>query len=119
MNNDRVQAYANAMLAVARAEGNADEVADEMFRFARALDGSDELRMALADRPVAVRSVVGGLGDHLRRLVETGIDHFVAGVCQSSGHDLRSPVVPIETGLGDENSYFAGTFTHGEPSLIS
>lgn len=50
MNNERVQAYASAMLAVARAEGNADEVSDELFRFARALDGSDELRMALSDQ---------------------------------------------------------------------
>lgn len=45
---DRVRAYAEAMLAVARAEGST--VDDELFRFARALEGSDELREALADR---------------------------------------------------------------------
>ena len=32
----RVEGYAAAMLAVARAEGNVDEVADEVFRFSRA-----------------------------------------------------------------------------------
>ena len=50
MSNGRVESYANAMLSVARAEGNVDEVSDELFRFARALDGSDELRMALSDQ---------------------------------------------------------------------
>ena len=37
------------MLEVARAEGHLAEVEDELFRFARAFDGSDELRMALSD----------------------------------------------------------------------
>jgi F-type H+-transporting ATPase subunit delta len=47
--SSRVEAYANAMLEVARAEGRLAEVEDELFRFARTLDGSDELRMALGD----------------------------------------------------------------------
>jgi F-type H+-transporting ATPase subunit delta len=56
----RIEAYANAMLEVARVEGHLAEVEDELFRFARTLDGSDDLRMALsdpalpADRRVAV-----------------------------------------------------------------
>ena len=45
----RIEAYANAMLEVARVEGFLAEVEDELFRFARAIDGSDELRMALSD----------------------------------------------------------------------
>jgi len=45
----RIEAYAEAMFAVARAEGSIDEVEDELFRFARALEGSDELRTALTD----------------------------------------------------------------------
>ena len=45
----RIEAYARAMLEVARAEGRLAEVEDELFRFARTLDGSDELRMALSD----------------------------------------------------------------------
>ena len=47
--DDRVQAYAEGMLSIARAEGTLDEVSDELFRFARALDGSEELRTALTD----------------------------------------------------------------------
>ena len=43
----RIDAYARAMLEVARAEGRLAEVEDELFRFARTVDGSDDLRMAL------------------------------------------------------------------------
>lgn len=45
----RIEAYARALLEVARAEGRLAEVEDELFRFARTFDGSDELRMALSD----------------------------------------------------------------------
>jgi len=45
----RIEAYAEAMFEVARAEGSIEEVEDELFRFARALEGSDELRTALTD----------------------------------------------------------------------
>jgi len=48
-NDDRIEAYAESMLGIARAEGTLDEVSDELFRFARALEGSDQLREALTD----------------------------------------------------------------------
>jgi F-type H+-transporting ATPase subunit delta len=50
--SDRISYYAHAMLAVAEAEGSAEEVSDELFRFARALDGNDELRSALTDQRI-------------------------------------------------------------------
>ena len=46
---DRNEAYAHGLLEVARGEGNLADIEDDLFRFARALDGSDELRMALTD----------------------------------------------------------------------
>lgn len=49
MADDRVTAYARAMFDVARAEGNLQRIGDELFRFARALEGNDDLRAALAD----------------------------------------------------------------------
>jgi F-type H+-transporting ATPase subunit delta len=51
---DRITAYADAMFAVAHAEGNLDTVGDELFRFARALEGNDELTKALADSHLPV-----------------------------------------------------------------
>jgi F-type H+-transporting ATPase subunit delta len=51
---DRINAYAEAMLAVARAEGHLANVEDELFRFARALEANDELRDALTDVRIPV-----------------------------------------------------------------
>jgi F-type H+-transporting ATPase subunit delta len=47
---DRVDVYAQSLLAIAEAEGNLSEVEDELFRFTRIVDANDELRMALSDR---------------------------------------------------------------------
>jgi F-type H+-transporting ATPase subunit delta len=65
--DDRVHAYAEGMLGIARAEGTLDEVSDELFRFARALEASDELRNALTDphlpasrRQQIVEDLLGG-----------------------------------------------------------
>jgi F-type H+-transporting ATPase subunit delta len=52
--DDRITAYAEAMLAVARAEGHLADIEDELFRFARALEGNDELRDALTDAQIPV-----------------------------------------------------------------
>jgi F-type H+-transporting ATPase subunit delta len=46
---DRISAYAEAMFEVARAEGILGEVEDELFRFARAYEASDELRDTLTE----------------------------------------------------------------------
>jgi F-type H+-transporting ATPase subunit delta len=57
MSTERIGVYADALFAVARAEGNLREVEDELFRFARVLEGSDELRARLTDPhiPAAIR----------------------------------------------------------------
>lgn len=54
---ERVEGYATAILEGARAEGSLDEVEDELFRFSRTVDGSEELRAAFSSRdlPVEVR----------------------------------------------------------------
>lgn len=45
----KVDAYAQAILDVARAEDLVAPVEDDLFRFARALEGSEPLRVALTD----------------------------------------------------------------------
>ncbi len=45
----KVDAYARAILAIARAEDRVVPVEDDLFRFARALEGSEPLRVALTD----------------------------------------------------------------------
>jgi F-type H+-transporting ATPase subunit delta len=56
----RIDGYARALFEIARAEGTIDEVEDELFRFARSYESSDELRSALTDDqvPVAKRQAI-------------------------------------------------------------
>ena len=63
----RVEAYAHALLEVARVEGRLAEVEDELFRFARTFEAADELRLALIDpmlpvdrRIAVVEDLLGG-----------------------------------------------------------
>lgn len=52
MAEDRVTAYADALLGVTRAEPTGELVRDELFRVARALEANDELRSALSDASI-------------------------------------------------------------------
>jgi F-type H+-transporting ATPase subunit delta len=63
----RIDGYARGLFEVARAEGTLDEVEDELFRFARSYEASDELRNALSDdqippakRQSIVEDLLGG-----------------------------------------------------------
>jgi len=60
MSDARIEGYARALFEVARAEGTLDEVEDELFRFARSFESSDELRNALTDEmvPAAKRQAI-------------------------------------------------------------
>jgi F-type H+-transporting ATPase subunit delta len=56
----KIDSYAHAILEIARAERQLHGVEDDLFRFARALEGSEQLRLALTDPslPVARRLAV-------------------------------------------------------------
>ena len=67
MTSERIDAYASALLGVARAEGRLDEVEDELFRFGRSLEASESLRATLTDemippakRQAVVEDLLGG-----------------------------------------------------------
>jgi F-type H+-transporting ATPase subunit delta len=62
-----IDGYARGLFEVAKAEGTLDEVEDELFRFARSYESSDELRSALtndeippAKRQAIVEDLLGG-----------------------------------------------------------
>jgi F-type H+-transporting ATPase subunit delta len=61
----RVEAYATALLEVSRAEGHLGDIQDELFRFARTFEGSDELRSALTDPSLPSDRRVGIVEDLL------------------------------------------------------
>lgn len=63
----RTDGYADAALAVARAEGQLEAIEDDLFRFTRTFEGNDSLRMALTDpampaarRIAVVEELMGG-----------------------------------------------------------
>ena len=60
MNTDRIDGYAQALLAVANAEGKLDSVRSQLGDVARAVDGNDELRSALSNNllPAATRGQI-------------------------------------------------------------
>jgi F-type H+-transporting ATPase subunit delta len=58
--DSRIEGYAKGLFEIANAEGTLDEVEDELFRFARSYESSEELRNGLADElvPVARRQSI-------------------------------------------------------------
>lgn len=52
MSDSRIEGYARGLFEIARAEGTIDEVEDELFRFARSYENSDELRNTLSDEQI-------------------------------------------------------------------
>jgi len=87
--DDRIEAYADAMFEVARAEGTIDEVEDELFRFARALEGSDELREALTNPHIPAsrrQQIVEDLLGQRATSVTTALVSMVVGI--GRGRDL-------------------------------
>jgi F-type H+-transporting ATPase subunit delta len=114
--DDRINAYAEAMLGVARAEGHLADVEDELFRFARALEGNDELRDALTDagipvsrRQQIVEDLLGGRAEpttvslvsmvvvagHARELPAI-IDSFVAMAAEDAGKAVAEVRTAVE-----------------------
>lgn len=81
--SDRVEAYARAALEVARTEGMLGAVEDDLFRFARVFEGTDDLRMALTDpslpadrRMAVVEELMGGKGLN----VSAALASFIVGI---------------------------------------
>ena len=65
MSDDRIEGYASAIVEVAKAEGALDEVEDELFRFARVVEGSDDLRTTLTDASLPPERRLGVIEDLL------------------------------------------------------
>ncbi len=63
MSDDRIEGYARGLFEVARAEGTLDEVEDELFRFARAFESSEELRRTLSDEAIPVEKRLAVIQD--------------------------------------------------------
>lgn len=65
MTSDRVDAYADALFAVAKAEGSVETVSDELFKVARTFEANEQLRSTLTDAVVPVERRLGIVEDLL------------------------------------------------------
>jgi F-type H+-transporting ATPase subunit delta len=120
---DRVEAYSQAFLEVARAEKQGGAIEDDLFRFARARDANDELRMALADRTVpaerriaVVEELMGGValpvsvglvsmvvGADRAPELSAIVDRFLELSAEERKHEVAEvrAAVPLDEGLRD------------------
>jgi F-type H+-transporting ATPase subunit delta len=92
MADDRIDAYAAALFEVAKAEGSLATVEEELFRIARTLEGSDELRSTLTDQAVPVerrQGIVEDLFGGKASPVTTALVSFVVG----SGRSKDLPAI--------------------------
>src|ERR1700733_9107605 len=90
---DRIDVYAQALLDIVSAEGHVDEVEDELFRFARIVEGNDELRMTLSNPglPLDQRSaIVDDLLQNRALPTTRAVATFI--VAAGRGHDLPAIV---------------------------
>jgi F-type H+-transporting ATPase subunit delta len=59
----RVDSYAAALFEVAKGEGSLETVEDELFKVARTIEGSDELRTTLTDANIPLERRLGVVSD--------------------------------------------------------
>ncbi|MDQ3756946.1 MAG: ATP synthase F1 subunit delta [Actinomycetota bacterium] len=89
---DRIDAYAAALFEVAKAEGSLAVVEEELFRIARTIEGSDELRGTLTDQAVPIerrQGIVEDLFGGKASPVTTALVSFVVG----SGRSKDLPAI--------------------------
>jgi F-type H+-transporting ATPase subunit delta len=100
---DRVDVYARALLDIVTTEGHVDEVEDELFRFARIVEGNDDLRMTLANPglPLDRRAgIVDELLENRALPITRAITTFLVGA--GRGHDLPA-IIDKFVALAAEN----------------
>ncbi len=120
MSSDRISGYSDAILAVARAEGNLEVTRSQLTDVARAVEGDDRLRAALSNnlmpatnRVQIVDDILGGKATDVTRalvgmIVVAGrggdltaiVDGFVHAAAASTGH--RVAVVRSAVALTEE-----------------
>ncbi|MCU0280836.1 MAG: ATP synthase F1 subunit delta [Acidimicrobiia bacterium] len=92
MSDDRVRGYAAGLLELARAEGVVARVSDELYRIARALETSADLRLTLGDPRLPLERKHGIVADLLGSRVlplTLNLVNFVV----AAGHSRDLPAI--------------------------
>jgi F-type H+-transporting ATPase subunit delta len=106
MSDAHIEGYARGLFEIARAEGNLDEVEDELFRFARSLESNEQLRSTLSNEllPAARRQAIVEdlLGTRATRTT-TQLVSFIVGLGQGSQlPEIVDSLIERAAGLRDE-----------------
>jgi F-type H+-transporting ATPase subunit delta len=76
VHEQRIADYAEGLFSIVKAEGHVGQIGDELFRFARALEGSEELRNALVDPHIPA----GTRQEIVDRLLEGKASNLTIGI---------------------------------------
>jgi F-type H+-transporting ATPase subunit delta len=101
--SDRTDAYAAALLEIAKAEGSLATVEDELFRVARTIEGNEDLRSVLTDQAVPVdrrQGIVEDLLSGRASPITTALVSFVVGA--GRGRDLPAIIDKLVEDAADE-----------------
>ena len=103
MSDEKIQGYAQAILAVASAESNGAQIEDEIYRFSQVLQSSEELKSTLSDAtiPSARRQqIVEDLLDG--QATQTTVALVSMIVAAGMGSDIKA-IADKVVGLGAES----------------
>lgn len=90
MADERTDHYATAIFEVAKAEGSLETVEDELFKVARTIEGSDELRSTLADPNIPLERRIGIVQDVFRSAHPTTLALLSFVVSTGRSRDLTA-----------------------------
>ena len=103
MSDEKIQGYAQAILAVASAESNAAQIEDEVYRFSQVLQSSEELKSTLSDASIPStrrQQIVEDLLDG--QVTQTTVALVSMIVAAGMGGDIKA-IADKVVGLGAES----------------
>ena len=103
MSDEKIQSYAQAILAVASAESNAAQIEDEIYRFSQVLQSSEELKSTLSDASILStrrQQIVEDLLDG--QVTQTTVALVSMIVAAGMGGDIKA-IADKVVGLGAES----------------
>ena len=103
MSDEKIQGYAQAILAVASAESNGAQIEDEIYRFSQVLQSSDELKSTLSDASIPSerrQQIVEDLLDG--QATQTTVALVSMIVAAGMGSDIKA-IADMVVGLGAES----------------
>ena len=103
MSDEKIQSYAQAILAVASAESNAAQIEDEVYRFSQVLQSSEELKSTLSDASIPStrrQQIVEDLLDG--QVTQTTVALVSMIVAAGMGGDIKA-IADKVVGLGAES----------------